>query len=549
MRSFFLLLALLSAPAFLRAQAPVHAIAYTFSYDTTTPCLLVTVRFRGDASGKTVLLLPDAFASQKDLYKAVTHLESATPGVEIGAADTASRRILRHKPGAEITLRYELRQDWNVKFIYPYNYRAVLQPGWMHLTGYALFVKPDWPRQDRIRLSLNSKAMPARWKIANSFSAGNRIYTGTCTVNDLENSLHIGGDFRLYQRRLHGQSIYTAIRGNEWTFADSVLVKQAVRIIGGERDFWKDHQEPYFLLSLIPFEESGHYNGSALYHSFFMGMSPDAFAATQIHMLLAHEYMHHWIGGKLLLRGKEEEQYWFSEGFTEYYTYKTLHRNGIIGLPEYLGAINRTLSEYYLSPVRNATQKAAGDSFWLRGPYQRLPYTKGFTFAMYFDAMIGQRSKGKHSLDDLVFTLLNYHRSGDSVSTREVLQLLGNYSGAATDSLYQAWIVEGRTIPALPLKVAGTYPLKEAQLGIFQLGFDPSLQKKGAPMVGVIEGSAAWQAGLRDGQLLQSYSFQFDNISQPVKIGVLENGKLREISYLPMHTERTAVPQYVIGNQ
>jgi hypothetical protein len=63
----------------------------------------------------------------------------------------------------------------------------------------------------------------------------------------------------------------------------------------------------------------------------------------------------------------------------------------------------------------------------------------------------------------------------------------------------------------------------------------------------VIEGSAAWKAGVRNGQLLQSMNIHYGDMSQPVQLGVLDNGALRKITYYPIQSERTLVPQYDVS--
>ncbi|RYZ22539.1 MAG: hypothetical protein EOO16_08705 [Chitinophagaceae bacterium] len=545
MKRILLACTLLLGSFVLHAQ-PEHRISYAISYDTVGgPRLLVLLSFRGTDSGRTVLQLPEAFASQKELQKAVSNLEAVSPGLRISTTGDAAQRVLLHPPGAELRLRYELRQDWTGSFVYPKNYRAVIQPGWMQLTGYSLFAHPAWSDDEKVRLSLDWSGMPASWSIANSFHAEARRYTGSCLVGDLENSVFVGGDFRLYKRKLRGQAVYTAIRGAGWTFNDTTLVRKAMRIIGGERSFWNDHKEPYFLLTLAPFSESGHYNGSKLYQSFFMNMSPDSFATAYISKLLAHEYMHRWIGGKLTIKGKEEEHYWFSEGFTEYYTYKSLRRIGVDALEDQLQAINKTIADYYLSPVRNATQKAAGDSFWLDRSYQRLPYVKGFAFAMYFDSAIATRSGGLRSLDNVLSALSQGRKKDGPMEVEVLLNALRRQSGLPVDSLYNEWVVRGVTIPVARLADAGPYRLAAREIGAFELGFDPKTIRKGSPVGGVIEGSAAWQAGLRNGQILKSASIYYDDVSQPVVIGVLAaDGSERTISYLPLHRNRVLVPQY-----
>ncbi|TCJ12675.1 hypothetical protein EPD60_15565 [Flaviaesturariibacter flavus] len=531
---------------YILAQAP-RTLSYTFSYDTAAakPALTVDLRFRGDVSGTTVLRLPDAWASQKELWKAVSVLESKTPGVRIDSGAGPAQRLLRHAPGAGIHLRYVLQQDWDGPLLYPYNYRAVLRKEWMQATGYAFVVRPDWAKSQALLLQLDWRGMPAGWCLANSFHATGRNWQGRCTADNLDNVLLVAGDFRLYPKNIEGKPVYTAIRGKEWSFADTEMVAKTTRIIGGERNFWKQHDEPYFLVSLVPFEGGPGFNinGSALHHAFFMGMSTDSLAAAHMHALLAHEYMHRWIGIGLVLRGREEEQYWFSEGFTEYYTYKTLFQNRIIDTGEYVAAVNRTVSEYYLSPKRNAPNTAAADSFWLDRSFQRLPYVKGFTFAMYLDVQLQQKSGGKRSLDGVMKKLLSSTPPGDSLSIDRFLSAFAS-EGVAAGKAYQDWILAGGTVPVPPLPELRGLRFTDVNMGFFELGFDDKELKKGKPLSGVVAGSEAWKAGLRDGQLLQGMNIHFGDATKPVKISVLDNGQLKQVSYLPVHRNRVPVPQY-----
>ncbi|RYY92903.1 MAG: hypothetical protein EOO11_20605, partial [Chitinophagaceae bacterium] len=401
-------------------------------------------------------------------------------------------------------------------------------------------VKPSWDKDVQVALTLDWSGMPAGWAIANSFHAGNRSYTGRCRVGDLENSFWGAGNFRLMRKKIHGKPVYVAVRG-KWVFSDNELQERAMRIIGAERSFWKDNSEPHFLLSLVPFSESGHYNGSALHQAFFLGMSADSMASGQLTKLLAHEYMHRWIGGKLQLAGREEAQYWFSEGFTEYYTYKVLYTSGYLTLPGYLGSINRMLAEYYLSPVRTAVQQAAADSFWLAPAFQRLPYTKGFAYALYLDASMQERGTG--SLDGFLFELLK--AKGDSVFiSGERFNALLQQQGIPADSLQQAWIANGGVIPVKALPLAARYTLKVRDLAAFELGFNAATLKKGAPIGGVLEGSAAWDAGLRNGMLAESYSIYYDQPGQPVVLNVRDGAETRRITYLPKKKQSVSVPQY-----
>ncbi len=57
--------------------------------------------------------------------------------------------------------------------------------------------------------------------------------------------------------------------------------------------------------------------------------------------LLTHEYMHKWIGVEIQFLEDGQENAWFTEGFTEYYTYKLLHQAALISEKEYTQITNR----------------------------------------------------------------------------------------------------------------------------------------------------------------------------------------------------------------
>src|SRR5688572_28942785 len=70
------------------------------------PLLSVEIRLRGDADGETRQELPDRFASGRDAWRYVSNLSVKGAAA---AEDGPAVRMLRHRPGAKITVRYRVQ--------------------------------------------------------------------------------------------------------------------------------------------------------------------------------------------------------------------------------------------------------------------------------------------------------------------------------------------------------------------------------------------------------------------------------------------------------
>jgi predicted metalloprotease with PDZ domain len=522
---------------------PLH---YSFSYDTTAagPALVVKLGFRGDASGRTELMLPDSWASATELYKAVHNLSPLSKGTTIDTTTGAAHPVVVHRPGAHVLLSYRLVQDWTGSFNYPVNFRAAIQDRWMQATGYSLLVKPNWTKNDTVDLRMSWKDMPQRWTIANSLHTDSRSYKGKVSVGDLENSFFLAGDFRLHKVSFQNRPVYFAIRGT-WSFSDTALVNQTLLILATERNFWKDAGESTYLVGLAPFEGTQSRNGTCMYQSFILGMSPDTRPDLGLQALLAHEYFHRWVGGLLQLSGPENEQTWFSEGFTEYYSYKILYRAGLINASEWASQLNAMIRKYYLSPYHHQPLSFLQNHYWDNNDSQRLPYNKGAVFAAWLDASLSKKEEGR-SLDNLMLRLAEIRRGGTVLSDSVVVAEAAKLGATGVAALFQSSIIEGKTVPVMGLSNFPEYPVVVDTLFPFNLGFDRASLKKGASITGVEEGSFAWTAGLRNGMLLQGWSMAFDDVSKPVTLKVGKpGGSLREISYYPKSAAGIEVPQLI----
>jgi len=543
MRTFLLFFfsLVLTNPSFGQA----NKLSYRFSYDTLTTTLSVQLQMTGTDSGKTYIQLPDRWANQKELFKALQHIHVTTKGATLHTTADSSVNYILHKPNEKLHITYTLKQDWKGKLSYPKNYRAITQSQYIQSTGYALFVLPKKELSDIIAVELDWSGFPKSWSIANSLHAKSRKFKGHLTMGDFQNSFYTAGDFRLYPIKVSNKPVYVAIRGNSWKFQDTALVNKISKIISMQRSFWNDHSEPYYFVSLIPFDGEGSYNGSALHQSFMLAMSTEFTIDNYLYSLLTHEYFHRWNGiGFSLKTQTTQEDAWFKEGFTEYYTYKLLRRSGLISLSDYIDATNRTIAEYYLSPVRNESQASLGKNFWNTRDFQQVAYKKGFTYALYIDHTIQTASNNHYSLDNVMHDLYEAHKKKQVLTDSFFLELVKKYSEKDLAALHKEYIVTGKTIPVIPESLGAGVENTIKQMGVFELGFDLDASLSAKKIIGIKEDSEAWKAGLRNEQKLVGHSIYFDMPNKPAEISIEENGTVKKVTYLPMANYKIDVPQF-----
>ena len=160
--------------------------------------------------------------------------------------------------------------------------------------------------------------------------------------------------------------------------------------------------------------------------------------------LVSHETLHLWNGELLRRHHPKEHYFWFSEGFTEFYTPRILLRQGLIDEADYRAIRHRTIEEYNQSPARHLTNEELSIRFWADHDAQRMTYLRGALFALHLDTEL--RTRG-HSLDLIMAELIDLARRDGIRFHADLLidHLKPHISGAP--ELYQSYILNGKSIP------------------------------------------------------------------------------------------------------
>jgi predicted metalloprotease with PDZ domain len=426
----------------------------------------------------------------------------------------------------------------------------LVQKDYFHWVGHGAWVKPAWGSSARIAVTLEWKNLPKDWSVSNSFGSNRRRQKFVDFLGAFEHAVYTGGDFRILERRVASKPVLVALRGS-WKFSDEDFVELVEKIVAVEREFWRDYDYPYYLITLIPLEGPPNalsIGGTGLTNSFATFVTTNA-ELNDLRFLLAHELFHNWNSPKLgRLPDPEQLSYWISEGFTDYYTYTLLLRAGLFTPGEYAGRYNEMLRAYYLSPARDASNERVLAEFWTDPDVGQLPYWRGALLAMKWDTMIRRATGGRHSLDDVMRDLFEEAKEDRSRPlTAEVLDRhVRRYAGQGILADVARHVTGGEPIPPDPDGLGGGFALREVETAPFDLGLDLEALKSKKEIAGVRPDSAAYAAGLRDGQtVVRRKPIYVGDATKHVEITVSDAEGERTITYLPAGRGGPKVPQYV----
>lgn len=517
--------------------------------------LSVKVEFKGDKSGTTKIQLPSSFGGQDNLHKSVANLKAVSPNTQISDTESSEIKTIKHLPSQQIILQYYLIQDWNG---IPRagegsqdsggGYRPILQKDYFQFLGSGGFVLPESASDDKLNISILWKNLPNNWALANSFGTNQNKQKFSTTVEGFLSSVFVGGDFQITKKEVKGKSVFTAIRGN-WKFANDDFANLVEKILLVERDFWKDFDQPYYLITLIPLEASPNrlsIGGTGLTNSFATFVTPNA-SLENLTFLISHEYFHNWNSPKLGgLADPQEKLYWFSEGFTDYYTYLLLLRSGLYDLEKYTSQYNKTLTEYYLSPYRNISNQQLADDFFKSYEIGQMAYRRGFLLATKWNQIILQQNTGKKSLDDVMREIFKDAKTKKygKLSKERLISYFGKYAQHNFAEDIEKYIERGETIGNFQDSLGKCFETSEIPIGKFELGFDYNTLVNENKVSGVLPNSAAYKAGLRDGQKVVGRSLYYNNPNQQADITIDENGTKKKFTYFPATEEKTQTPQF-----
>jgi predicted metalloprotease with PDZ domain len=503
------------------AAAPADPVAYRLSpvFDAKgLAALQVEIHFREDASGVTRLAWEKDWAGDAELW---THARDVKIEGGEAAPDGPGAWIIHAPPGAPIAVSYQVvsAYDHDPTDADSQQSKPVIRPTWFYVVGEALFARPKG--RDDAPATFEWRGAPEGFGFASDLEhmAGpGRKATRPGTVDDIVESIVVGGrDLRVVERRIGGRPLRVAMIGR-FGFGERAFADQVADIVKAERGFWGEGGLP-FLVTLAPTTGAPgelSYGGTGRTDAFALWVDATNTPLSDLRWLLAHEYFHAWnphaIGG--MIEGPQESsEYWFSEGFTDYYAWKIMLASGQFTPADFAGRWNEMLRAYAASPVRAAPNSLVVSDFWKSLEVEKLPYQRGAILA----AILDQRARERGSSLDAVMremlrraTAAATGAAGGPGPKRHADELFPavyrDVVGVDPSDLVARHMIEGAPLD-LPADVFGRcFQVKAMQAPAFDRGWDPEATRKAGQVVtGLRDGTPAYAAGLRNGMRIVEF--------------------------------------------
>ncbi len=497
----------------------------------------VEICFTAKDDGETVVRLPTEWGGQNELYLTLRDFKSDQ--AEILPGNGLGTRLLKHAPGARITLSYKVVVDENGP---KYNgrgndYRVHFQDGFLFALGDTWLVQPESVSdQSDVKVDVSFPEGTAWASDMEHHRLGKRLLFG-----DLVESVLIAGDIRIVDA---GGGARLAIRGQIDSRDDAGWRDAFQKISQSQREYWNAEDEP-FLVTIVTtppaFPGSISLGGTGRSDAFAFFTTTNA-EPRKLDQVMAHEMMHTWVPRRIggMPRQVEQSDYWLSEGFTDWAAWRVLVRSGFWRPEDFVRAFNENLRDYDLSPVREAPNSEIVAGFWRDRATGDLPYRRGMLLATYWDKQVRDATGGKRDFDDVLVHMQNLASSNNEKTTAVFLlaRAMKEVADVNIASDLKLYIELGKAIELPEDLFSADCKLSWIERPAFHRGFDvEATMANGNIISGVVENGPAWKAGLRDGmRIVKRVAGEIDNSQVELAYELMDGDKALTLKWLPIGT-------------
>lgn len=522
-------------------------------YDRQPRVLAVTLRFDAGPRTDTVLRSTTSWAGIGDFGAAFGGFGVPAAIAVEPLPGTPLRWRVQHAPQQRVAIAYEVRAaladpDDGRPQEQEQLYRPQLGSDWFQFFGHGVFPSLEHWGDERTATICVTLRQPGRSDAPafGSHHAGRgevvrAVFRGSPSL--LRHAFYAGGPgWRLAERPVSGGVLRTAVRGR-FAVDDARFADASAALVDSHRRFWRDGSLPTPWMALTPNFQPGNTGGTLVHQAVAMHASPDFSPGhPAFEFLVGHEHLHQWFPQRF---GSSEPDavravrgYWFSEGFTNYYTHRLLLASGLWDLTRYAETLTANLRSYWRSPARDLPVSEIAPRFFSDRDAGRQLYSRGEWLAMRWDRAL--RDRGHEGLDAVLRSLMLPARiQGDEPprATERLLAALSTELGEMPRRDVVRHVEAGDRVVFDPELAGPCLQLGWEDVTRWVPGFDmASLAAKRAS--GVVPGGPAHAAGLRDGMPLLGWSVYGGDTTREVTLQVGSSdgrpGPPRELRFKPV---------------
>lgn len=376
------------------------------------------------------------------------------------------------------------------------------------------------------------------WKLLRGETAvssyGEGDYKGTFTAEKLTGTLFLAGPVLSYlspgQAKDAGLGVYALgvpleqlKSAGDWTARAYAAEVRAFNLTG---------DRPYRFM-IRSFDGGENASGRAAEQSFLLYVPPGSDPGTNtLHYIVAHEMVHS------LARYLEKENVdgdWYTEGTANYLAMTIPNAAGLYAPFQYLELVKSESAGYYTNRLRSVPNSKLAATVWSGRNAWMLPYSRGTMYFADLDAKLMTHG-AKVTVLALVNEMSKRINVGEPSDRHTWLDVLSKRVGqwAVND-----WndMMAGKVIYPAKGAFGGCMQSRKADVRIFDLGFSsPVRLLAGKTIGGLVHGSPAERAGLRDGDVLATgtdINPAAESLDVPVVLNVRRNDEPMTIAFDP----------------
>jgi len=523
--------------------------------------LTIDVNFKGNRDGETRIALGRAWADEQSPWSRFKDISVTGPEVKITSSLNEGILSIKHEADQNLQLTYRLHETDGRKPAGDsgYFYAPSLHDDIFHLIGWSSLAVPLPERneagQRTARVKLSWKNLPEDWQSAASFDIDGKT---SLPLNKIFRTAISAGHFDIESRDISGKALNVVMSG-DWGFSQVKFADKLQQILTALNMAWHDTPVDYqvSLLSLSNIEGGSSITGTGLNHAFAAAGTTNL-ELEYLTLFLTHEMTHDWIPNRIgqfpRCNDKEEncaaEIYWFSEGFTDYFSLSLLKDNNLMSQSDFMEKTNEILREYYMSPARNVSNTDIQKGFWANPDIERQPYLRGFLLALNWNQDIIDTTQNQSTMTDALRDLKDKAQQNGNplpeLTTEYLTAHFSKWTGRDVAAELKSYIEKGETIIPTPKSLGACEILSTRPSFNYDLGFDVNPSLDSGIFSGVKKTSNAYRAGLRNGMMfLRKVKGGGGDTTRPIVLAVSDADKEMEVSYLPISGNGVDVPQYV----
>lgn len=526
-----------------RAQADLAHDSYYYQLQpvpaSDRTVLDISLEFKSDTP--LVVGLPTDYYGTPRIHQYITSFEGAR-GTTVAATGSDTERLVNPNHQGIISIRYVISYD--PAEMDRYAFAPVTGPSFFYVAGCQwLLPIGDLERNATYHFKLASP--PEGWRFYTSQTERADSMVTLATYEDLA-SLSLGGCSNDEVRKdldIKGRPVRVYIQGRYEFDPDSVL-EGIERLVWAQREWFNDFEQAFYNITILP--RTGLLAGTAE-SNLFVCFIDQATEPAALYKLISHEMFHYWLPGKMGIQPENAEYDfefdWFHEGFTDYLSRLILFEVGVLSQASLVQSLNFDIVSIANNPSANDSYQqlvSLADAGQFRSAQKKLAYYRGSLIALGWDEAL--KAHGS-DLRQFVLALRDTADGKGGQLSFDDLVSVGRSYGLPVERDIARYITRGEPISP-PANVLGRFTLSPTEVKLFDPGFDLGETSRRKIITGVVEGSAAYTAGLRNGMpyVRRRNSNRFSNSwspTKPLQVTVLIDGAERVIEYFAIGKPKT----------